>query len=177
MAVPIDIKIKGDKELIAALNELPIAIQRKILRKAMGKAAKPIIRLARSKAPKKSGTLKKSIGHKVRTYKGSGTTLAVIGARSGVFGAYRGSSRPVVPFYTSHLVERGHRIVVGGKITKEGRRTQTDHTGKVVGEVAPRPFLKPAYEAGKEESLEAIRQTIIEGIAVETAKLKAKTGA
>lgn len=55
------INIFGDVQVIEGLERLKTSVERKILRKAIKKGLKPIVRIAKSNVPVKSGLLKKSI--------------------------------------------------------------------------------------------------------------------
>lgn len=82
------------------------AVQGRIVRKALDRAARPIATDVRAGAPRRTGALGASIGIKHKTYRPSSTVIALIGARWS-FGA-RGTSfaaRGIRPFYYLHLVE------------------------------------------------------------------------
>lgn len=55
----------------------------------------------------------------------------------------------------AYNVEYGHRMVVGGK-SKLNSVGQFVGDGKVVGDVPPHPFLRPAFEASAGEALDAM---------------------
>lgn len=131
----------GDKELIRSIGNLPDKVFRKGLLKAGRFAVKPIIGTARANIPVDTGTLKKSIGLKVKVYKQSGVAAFVVGPRSGF--ATTDGKRKLDPRYYAHLVERGH--VIRPPATFKSRFGTLK--AAVTGQVAARPFLKPAIES------------------------------
>jgi hypothetical protein len=127
----------------------------------------------------RTGALKKSLEAIVRTYPNTGTVAAFIGAVRGTYTVatnlktkrtgpikLRGNentTKPVIPANYSHLVEYGHRSVHGGgnltgaregpikghwNSVNKGKslRKGTIHTTSYI---APKPFLMPAFNAGK----------------------------
>jgi len=156
-----DVIITGDKELLRVFRELPDRIGRRVLRKAVSKAATPIVRAAKSKAPtsKQSGRnddsgqklFKKSLGKVVRTYKSSRSVVAIIGSRRAE--QFKGRAN------IAHLLEKGHKIVRGGE-TK--------------GFVEARRFLGPAFDEQKGRSMRILETEIGAGIETEAAKLAGK---
>ena len=51
MASGMTIDLRGQRELIAALTELPLAVEKRVLSFALREAAKPILKAARASAP------------------------------------------------------------------------------------------------------------------------------
>lgn len=56
-----DIKIEGYKEAIQVLDQLTNQMQKKLIKQALQKAAAPMVSAARTRAPKRTGALAKSI--------------------------------------------------------------------------------------------------------------------
>ena len=89
--------LHGAKEFAAAVDALPQKIRGRIMRDAFKKAAKPVVKAMKANVPIRLETkgvdprpgdptlkeLKKSIGSKIKTYKNTGTTVAIIGPRVG----------------------------------------------------------------------------------------------
>lgn len=125
------VTITGAAKLDRALKALGSKANR-VGAGAVTAAAKPIIKAARANVPTQSGLLKKSLGSVMRRY--TGTSVAVIGARSSVSGEYKGRKR--LPVKYSHLVEFG-----------------TVHS-------APKPFLRPAFDAKNGESLRILNSEL-----------------
>lgn len=65
MSLEFDFKIEGAKELDKVLASLPKAVGKAQLKSALRRSAKPIVKEARTRAPKDTGAMAKSI--KVRT--------------------------------------------------------------------------------------------------------------
>jgi HK97 gp10 family phage protein len=116
-------------EGLAAARANAVALQRLTtgsMRLALTKAARPMLRKARSLAPKESGLLKKSLKMKIITDTRNSRVIALIGPDRNVSGTHNGQKRQ--PSRYAHLVELGH----GGP-----------HPA------SPHPFLRPAYESEK----------------------------
>ena len=107
-ADPVRVEFQGIKEFKeGVMNELPQKIRGRIMRDAFKKAAKPVVKIMRGEVPKRlpshrtidnrqaDPTLKeirKSMGSKIKTYRNTGTTVAIIGPRIG--DKYRASVNP-----------------------------------------------------------------------------------
>ena len=124
---------------------LPERTQRKVLRPAVRAAAKPVVKAARQKVPKKTGALRKSLGTKVKTYTGSQSVVAIVGPRTG-FRTVDDNGRANDPARYGHLVELG---------TKNN---------------APQPFLRNGFESAKGQSLEMFNARAARGIETEAKK-------
>lgn len=162
-------ELVGLKEALKALDGLSRTVRNKALRPAMTEASKLVQGAARALVPVgETGMLKKSLDRKVKTYRGSGVVVGIVGPRTGLAGARKGGKRltafgrkiaalGVNPGKYAHLVEGGHRMV--------GHRP-----GLVAaGAVRPRPFLRPAFERSREQAVAVIARRI----AAELAKVKA----
>ena|SRR3990167_5903813 len=66
----LDIKMLGEKELQARLKKIEIKMQRKIVKGAMKKAARPVLALAKILVPVKTGRLRDSL--RIRQWTGKG---------------------------------------------------------------------------------------------------------
>lgn len=89
-------------------------VHREVVRGAIGKAARPVIRQVKknARAIKRTGILGTSIGIRVRTY--DEIVLALVGARRG-FQRFDKRGNKHVPSKTGHLPERGFFHVKGRK--------------------------------------------------------------
>lgn len=130
----IRVEIKGLDEVKRVFRELPKEIARQALRGALLDGAQPLRDAARAAAPKRGfwppkrrkgrvvppGILRRSIVARVRTRPRSGDMTVSIGALKSAF--------------YWHFLEFGHRLVRGGR-----KRTR-----RVIGQVAAKPFLRPA---------------------------------
>jgi len=79
----IDAKMQGLEGVLKAMGTLKGSAQRRVVRKAITEATKPILKDAKARAPKESGLLKKSMGRKTVTLKKKGIVLGFIGPRTG----------------------------------------------------------------------------------------------
>jgi HK97 gp10 family phage protein len=129
----------------------------KILRKAVDVATRPILQAARAGVPQRTGFLKRSLKRTVKTYRSSGTVVALIGPGTGYrrqLEKGRGGRLKVVskkrerlggvyanPVRYAHLVELG---------TRRSRKL---------------PFLAPAFARSRTQAAGTIRQLIQAGIA------------
>jgi hypothetical protein len=157
----ITINLSGLAGLREGLAGLRPSAQSRILGGAMEKAAKPIVSLAKAKAPKDTGALRASLGSVVRRYPEKGQILGLVGALRGYYKPGKRGVRKLrkgespkgaaAPANYSHLVENGHRMATAtgtsgrankGKSFRKGTLTET-------GYVLPRPFLAPAAAQGQ----------------------------
>lgn len=183
-------QLEGVDLTIGTLGRFKSAIQRRILRSALTKAARVLAKEAKKLAPKDSGLLKKSIGYVVRTYK-DGRLTAVIGPRRGFkqmvtrtkrfpvksgTSAFAASDIQVTemadPVNYAHLVEYGtepHSIAGG-----DDRLNKSGVAGRQIGATHPgakaRPFMRPAYDRKKGEAESVFRQGVADGLIRERIK-------
>lgn len=75
-------QVVGAKVASDNLLALGRTVAGKVTRKAVNAGSKLIFDEVKQRAPKESGLYRKSIGRVIRTYRNSGTTLAVIGPRT-----------------------------------------------------------------------------------------------
>lgn len=143
------VKFSGFEAMDATLQALPSTFRAAVLEQACGKAAVPIRRAMKALAPKDTGALRASIVIKTLSDPWKGTAAALIGPSRDFFrgskrvsrkGDKRGANRPSK---YAHLIEYGHAVVAPKKGTQIRKKT-----AKVIGFVAPRPFIRPAYFAG-----------------------------
>jgi HK97 gp10 family phage protein len=169
MASEIDITVKIDIEDVKrALRELPREIAQKAVRGALMDGAEVVRAAARAMAPKRGfwppkrakgravppGRLRKAIVKRWQPRPRIGDAAASVAIGRGAF--------------YWHMVEFGHRIVIG----RRGRR-------RVVGTVPPHPFLRPAFAAKGQEAVRRVLQRLgprIEAIARGLRRRVAKRG-
>jgi len=144
-------RLEGIEKAIAAAKALERRIKRGGMRTALNKATTPMLRKAKALAPRESGLLRKSLKKKVITNTKTDSVTVMIGADKSVSGTYKGKARK--PSRYIHLVELGH----GGK-----------------NPAAPRPFLRPAYESTKNETVTIYKRELKAAIEKRTAKLTRK---
>jgi HK97 gp10 family phage protein len=141
----------GIEELSQVLDALAgdKKLSNKVVRGILNKAAKPIIQKAQELAPKEDGDLRKSIGSIPGRGQGKGEQVYVGPRRGARFKGYAG-----------HLVEYGtapHIIkakAASGQLHLRGNvfAEEVNHPG-----AAPRPFMRPAYDAKKDEAVGIIK--------------------
>ncbi len=145
-------ELSGFKELERTFKTLGERTQRRVLRSAVSAATTPIVRAAKANAndSKESGTLKKSLGRKIKTYVEAQTVVGIIGPRTDVVGEWKGKKR--WPAKYAHLVEGGH----------------VDQYGNYI---QPKPFLRPAYEATEGQAINVMSSKLAEGVTREASKV------
>jgi len=134
----IEFNLQGGKELDLALKNLSARLSRKVILNALRAGGREIIKDARRRAPKKTGTLRKSISQKAapRSHQPGSTVLQIY--------TKKGKNQKYDAWY-SHLVEFGW----------------TDRAG---GHHAGRPFLRPAVDALKAKVIAIIGRRIGDNI-------------
>src|SRR5262245_10096903 len=105
MALGLDFQLQGGAMLRRKLGNLKRSAANRIWRKGMGKALTPILRSARGRAPVgENRLLARSLGQKVKTYKGGVGAVGLVGPRRGFGRVIRG--KRVNPSRYAHIVER-----------------------------------------------------------------------
>ena len=146
------LEVKGIKGLKKALKYLPEQVRGKANASAIRFAANPIVKEAKAKAPRESGTLAESMGQKVKKYEAGYIAVSIIGPKTNSESVYKGKKR--IPAFYAHLVEHGY-------IKPDGTK------------VAANPFLRPSFESKKGEALKRYQKKIWK--AIKKAAAKAKT--
>lgn len=153
-----DFEIKGMAELHKALQELPVNIERNVLRGGLRAAGKVIADAARAQAPVHDGDLKKSIRVSMRTRSKAGWVNANVKAGDKVA-------------YYAHMVEFGTaRHWIRPKNRKSLffaglARQAVEHPG-----ARPRPFMRPAFDAKAQTAIETMADYIRARLPRELAK-------
>ena len=152
------VKMRIESHAIKSLVEKLAGLDRKVARKALkagiNDGTKAVLWDAKARTPRRTGLLRKSLGRKVKSYRGGAVIVGVIGPRRGFRMVIDG--KPVNPVKYAHLVEYGRREVVPKK-----KKVLADKVGKViygrkVRAVAPRPFMRPAWESNKGRVVEFV---------------------
>lgn len=162
------VTIRGEKELIKKLVSLENKTRRKFLRKANGKAIRPVVQSAKANVRRESSTVSKSIGVRHKSYKRGATQASIVGPRN-VDSVVK--ERPHVnpftgkvgvrkhdPRHTAHLIEGGtkpHTIKIFKNLTVR-------HPG-----TSPRPFLEPAMKKNENKVVTLHAQVLRELILME----------
>lgn len=188
----ISVEITGQTDVAKALGEISKQAKNRIGQRALITALTPILDDAKRRAPKDTGNLAASIGFKHQKFR-NGNQTAILGPRKGFL---EPNTKRLAHKY-AHLVEFGHLIAQGGRlrdeyevevvkgrsengrVTRQLRKTRIKKkaTGTVSGFVLPMPFLRPAFEAGKDKAVKDIARVMgeeIELTAKRTARRRAK---
>jgi len=139
-------KFSGAKELERALNELPKATRKSVLRAALRKAAVPVVNDARRMAPR---------GDEPGYRMADSITVGAISKRQSRGDAAGGVVVGIGPTSNhrhAHLVEFG----TGERISK---------TGKSSGRMPARPFLRPAWDANRARVFKALKAELWDKLA------------
>lgn len=131
----VDIQVSGGAELQAKLRKLDLALQKKIVRKALRKAWRPVLAATIAKVPVDTGALR------------AGIKLRALKARKGNFGVQvmlpRRDELDIdnsSPWYYPAILEYGHE------------------------NAAPRPFLRPAFDENRDRALNIFADEVSKGI-------------
>lgn len=151
MAKPfVEIKLEGFDDLEAALKELPNSTAKSTLRSSLKKAAQPIAEQASSLAPRRTGRLSEGIVVKTQLSKRQKKRRRRQGDVEMFVGAIYGRSDKAAPH--AHLVEFG------------------------TSKMGARPFLRPAWDAGKDRLLDSMKKELFGSIRRRAKRLAKKAG-
>jgi len=112
--------VQGDRALIRRLGALKRGIARRIVSRASNKVIGPVAKAAKRNCPVDTGLLKKSIGKRTKTYRGSGAVVSVVGPRKG-FAGQDAQGRQKDPTKYAHLAERKHGFLKAAWKAHESR--------------------------------------------------------
>lgn len=129
-----------DGQLIRQLKALKGVADDRIIRSALTSAALPIRKEAQALAPKDTGALAKSIGTRTKKIRDWGFEASI-----------------AAKVYYAHLVEFGVAIHFISKKSKTGTRVgwRQIHPGH-----PPHPFLRPAFDTKKDDSVRIARDKL-----------------
>jgi HK97 gp10 family phage protein len=175
-----ELRFDGGAELVRALRELPKAVRENVLEAAVVAGGAILRDATAAKAPRhdprrRPGTVRLADSFKITVTEQSHAFVTVnVGTR--------------VPY--AHLLEYGHQIVPRGPNRRRVSITTVSKTGRVstrfgvdptarqqrvtaaaTGFVAPRPFMRPAFDENKEAMLRKIGEVLGVGIEAEAARL------
>lgn len=158
MAAP-SIIITGVKELMEKLDQFEPKLRKKILRKTLRKAAKPVLATARRYVPVDTAALKKSL--KVRALKRSRRHKHRVGiAVMTSEGWFKGDE------YYGAFVEFGHRVGKRTRKVERLRRSRFAIARALAGladsrpRVEPKKYMHPAYELNKVTVMQVFREEL-----------------
>jgi HK97 gp10 family phage protein len=162
-----EVKVEGLAELQAKLNDMKTDGAKRIMNRALRAGGEVFKEEVEQRAPVRPelpsgtalppGALQHDIS--VKTITGD--------AKSGI--VLVGPGR--LTRHVARWVEFGHRLVRGGtsRLLANGK---TRGRGSEVGQVPAHPFMRPAFEAGVQRALEAVKASIVDDLA----KLDKKKG-
>ena len=152
-----NVDILGGKALAKMLNELPLKIERNIMRSALRSGASVIAAEARRNVPNASGELKSTIRTSSNAKRGMVEANAVVGNRKTKKGWYA----TFVEFGTApHLIRAGKNKPVLSFRDRNGvwhRALEVNHTG-----AKAKPFMRPAFDTKGDEAVKAVADKIRE---------------
>lgn len=162
----VSMKLVGMDDVADNVDMLSTNVRDKVLKRALRKAALPIVNEAKARCPEDTGTLKESISLSISSKGHKGNWVrAFIGPKTGVKvpvglvsrGVGKGMLRILIPTRYAHLVEFGHEVVING-----------EH----VGHVPARAFMRGAWDSqGGETALNVFEIECAKGVDEEIAKL------
>lgn len=145
--------MQGIEEMTRNLEKLGTRVALRGPNAAVRAAGSVIIKEMRRRAPKDTGSLKKALGQRVKTYRRSKAVASIIGARSKRYETSKGRKNPA---YTAHLVEFGTKPHGG-------------HPG-----TAAKPFMRPAWDASAPAAKQAVIDKMTEIFQKEAAAVGSK---
>lgn len=198
-----DITMRGMDRINDNIDQLTQGIRDRQLKKAMDAALNPILRNAKARVSRDTGTLHSAIQKQVKSLGMKGVTVyGVVGIRRGIKvpmrvisrGPRKGQVYALIPTRYAHLIERGHKIVVNGPLWEKDPKSKfgrlrpikdtflnkfmgrpAPRTGEVVGFAKARPFMRPAWDLhGGERALRVFVTTLDKGIQSEVSKLRTR---
>lgn len=144
-------ELHGLKELAETLKQLPTAVAEASLAEAAEAGGRPILNAAQANAPEDLGNLKRSLDMKVVVYPASRVATAIVGPRS--------------------------REAPHAHFTEFGTATRSTKSGANRGATPPRPFLRPAVDQTRQQSINAIGKVLGKSIEREGTRLAKSGGA
>lgn len=130
--------IENLNELYEVFNQLPVKMEKKILRKTLRKSMTPILAAARREAPARTGMLRKSLKLTAQKARNGRVSMAV---------------RPVFDYYNSGkinsfyglIIHQGRKANPNPKPHRYMRNGQIFFTGKI-GAIKANPYLTRAWQ-------------------------------
>ena len=139
------------KEVMKNLTKLSTKVRKSIVNGSLKAGAKIVLDEAKRLVPVRSGNLKESLAIKKKRTKDKKITAFAIAPitkkKTKRYKLENGKTWTITGIvadgYYGHFVEYGHTIK-----NKKGK--------KILGNVAPKPYLRPAYESKGKESIKAV---------------------
>lgn len=188
------------KALIDRLVSLDKKAGRAAVKKGLGEVTQKVMWDAKANVPKRSGMLRKSIGRKVITRKDGAKLLGIVKPRGGSVWVTRPPDyvvqreqrvtkdgktqyrvarsqltfrgRRVNPRKYAHLVEFGRVGFTSAKLLSTGKGGTV--YGRRVKAVAPRPFMRPAWDKNQGQTVPILHQHLSKALVAAWLKSRAK---
>lgn len=148
------VNISGGKQLAQFLQQLPLNIERNIMRAALRSGARVIADEAKKNVPVQYGELKASIRTGSNRKKGGVEAYARAGNKKAYY--YR-----FVEYGTAaHIIKAGKNKQMLIFTARDGRKVETlqvNHPGAVA-----KPYMRPALDSKGNEAVQAVAQKIKE---------------
>jgi HK97 gp10 family phage protein len=148
----IEVHIAGLEDQLRKVDLLKKGLRTRLLRRSLGRAAKPILERARELVPEETGLTRRALGVKVKAYP-SGVIAAIIGPRTGY--------RQLVYWSPSE-----HKYVLQGSGVGRERDPATIAHLAEFGSVheKARPFMRPALDEKGGDSAAILRDEVDEAL-------------
>lgn len=148
-----DQAIIGGRELDALLQSLPVKVERNILRAALRAGAAEFRKVARQNVPVDEGDLRASIRVTTRTKRGT------------IYASVKAGGKKAPHWHWVEFGTAKHKI-------KPKKQQALSFGGNVAGEVdhpgsKPKPYMRPAFDAGQRAALAAVAGKIRERLTAE----------
>lgn len=188
MSINVQIEARGIRDVQKALAGVRDSVKKRILRSAMTYAVRPLKPAVAADAPSTFGALRRSIGIKIKNYKGA--VFAAVGPLTkykervaGTFpfrdGSKAAKQRVQQPSKIAHLIEGGtkpHFIPAPGygrtgakRGTAVGKTPGWEHHG-----TKPNPFIAPTGRRMQPSTLQRFRDHVLKRVHIEFQKAAAK---
>jgi hypothetical protein len=167
-------RLVGVEAAAKDLRRFTVAVQKKVLKKAITRGSQIVYKAARRVVPVDSKLLRKSLFYRVRVYRNSGVVMSFIGPRYGFSKDVLG--RPRNPVRYAHIIHNGRKMVVpkkaGGWLKWPVVGGKFVHAKKSKA-VAANPFLRRTFSGTKRQVEFAMIREIHLGIMAEQRRLAA----
>jgi len=166
MPFAVKVELRGLQGVRRRLEAISVRLRKDILKKATAAGAQILAKEVKAKAPSQTGLLRKSIGYKVRIYRGGEKIVAVVGPRTG---------------FKALVVHAGGEVAL--QKTKKGARLTWDVPGSTLswrnptqyahlvelGHGGPHPapahpFMRQSIDSAHDRIVSMMRQIIHDGI-------------
>lgn len=154
------VRVEGLRELDANLAKLTRATARNVLRRTLIAAAQPTVAEAQARAPRDTGALAASIAASARSTNDVGRAEYAAAMKSGA-----GQGAAVAAMRAARRAAKGEgsfaEVFVGPTLHERSEpKARVVEFGGGRGNRAPQAFLRPAWDATREQVLNSIREQL-----------------